>query len=258
MDDDVLAKAFNGWKTPGFNETSIKEELSGPEASQFLEKCMKDERLKKGTTWLAEHISDPALKDQVVDFVLREPGVWHIDEGYRPGDNNQMAQTSGFVSQTLRKEFFLEESDPLVNVLQRALLDKSNRYLVANLFDRIAKMDREKRTKDDPGVEEVVAELRRTMARLEEKGAIPFSPAKHGQGGNTASKEPTFVPWSVPQADGKTGNPEGNGKPENGVLADASPASRPEPVRWLSVLAAIAVLVVGVFVVRKRLLCRRS
>ena len=107
---------------------------------------MDDERLRKTLPAFPQYIVRDQLRDDLISYILEEPGVWYSDEsGENPVDKVAVMQVGGFVDNALREEFFLSPDDPDISRLSKAIFRKSTRYLVADLFERVTKIEKSQR-----------------------------------------------------------------------------------------------------------------
>jgi hypothetical protein len=236
MDDDTLARAFNGWSVPGYSETRLESELGGSGASALIEKCMADERLRKTLPAFPKYLTDSELRDQLIRYILEKPGVWDSDEVEIGGvDTRSMLQVTGFVGSSLGKEFFLDPDDADLPKLSAAIFRESTRYLVADLFERLSNLEKSKRQKTSPEVIALVEELRQTLRRLEsaEKtggGHVKSLPRRNAQGERDGA-EPRGGP--------------GYGQTAEASLDDKGPAEWGVPTRLVFVVTAVVLVALG-------------
>jgi hypothetical protein len=168
MENDMLVRAFKGWTVPGYSESKLKSELQSDQASVLIEKCMGDERLKKTLPAFPQDVADDRVRENLIQFILEEPGVWYSDESPEAViDQVAVMQVGGFVDKSLRKEFFLSPDDADMPKLSKAIFRKSTRYLVADLFTRLTKLEKSQRQPDSPEVVALITELRQTLARID-------------------------------------------------------------------------------------------
>jgi hypothetical protein len=236
MDDDTLARAFNGWSVPGYSETKLESELGGSGASTLVQKCMADERLRKTLPAFPKYMTDGELRDELIRYILEKPGVWYSDEAEIGGvDTRSMLQVTGFVGSSLRKEFFLEPDDADLPKLSAAIFRESTRYLVADLFERLSNVEKSKRQKKSPEVIALVEELRQTLRRLE-------SAEKTG-GGHVKSLPRRNAQGERDGAEPRGGS--GDGQTNEASLEDKGPTERGVPARLIFVVTAVVLVALG-------------
>jgi hypothetical protein len=185
---------------------------------------MKDERLRKTLIVFPEHITDPALKEKVMEFILEEPGVWLADEEHNPASKAPWMQASYFAGHGLREAFHIEETSPELDELSKALLKKSTRLLIANLYHDLTSLDADQRKPDAPEMKAAVEDLRQILA-----GAKPSNLAA----AQRSLKDPSFT---APASAGT--------KAAGEETKDAS--------RWIAVVSVVLLAVAGFFAFRRK------
>ncbi len=227
LSNDDLLKGLNGWQV-GYSEEALRTELNGENAANLVKRCMEDEGLRKTLTAFPEYITDQALKDEVIEFVLTEPRVWLADEITHP-DKYAWMQADYFASNGLREAFRLEENAPELSQLQKALMAKSSRVLIANLHHDLTSLSEGERIRGTPEMNAAVEDLRQILA-----GAKPSKLASRKEAqSNSAISSPN--PSSSPSP----------GQSETGHAGGRS-------MVWISAASALLLGIAGFFAFRRK------
>ncbi|WP_035603482.1 hypothetical protein [Haloferula sp. BvORR071] len=229
LSNDALFEAFNGRQVEGYSAEALHAELGGREAARLVEKCIEDERLRKSLVVFPEHITDPALKDKVMEYILEEPGVWLADEDPESISQAPSMQARYFANNGLRETFLLEEGSPELPELSKALLKKSTRLLIANLYHDVSGLAADERKKDSREMKAAVEDLRQILA-----GATPSKLASRKEAQSNSAISSSNPPSSPSAGQSETGHAVGRS------------------VAWISAALVLLLGIAGFFAFRRK------
>jgi len=229
LSDDDLFEGLNGGRVEGYSDAALYTELGGLDAVRLVKRCMAEERLKKMLFAFPDHITDQALKDEVIEFVLREPGVWLADEISNPMDQSVLIQTNHFARYALREAFRLEGDAAELPELQKSLHKKSTRLLIANLYNDLTSLSEGKRIRGTPEMNAAVEDLRQILA-----GAKPSKLASRKEAQSNSAISSSNPPSSPSAGQSETGHAVGRS------------------VAWISAALVLLLGIAGFFAFRRK------